>query len=268
MKQSERSSRQMGTIKGFVAGFLLCALLSTTIMVSASSEGIVRTIFYTGIRIFVDGREVIPTDGAGRPVAPFIMDGTTFLPVRAVADAMDMDVSWDGSTQHVYLGRRPSTNWDNRLDRIQYTNITIAPPHWGIGNGIHTFSRINDPITDSLGNTWTNGIILRHGGVSHRDFGTPAPIPDDPDNATLLIDYPLNSQYHTLNGNAVILGGTVDVLFFGDGRLIHRASHITESMHHNFSINVAGVNMLTIKVVAQNRQATSYVHLTDLALYR
>ena len=38
---------------------------------------------------------------------PFAMDGRTFLPVRAIAEAVNMPVDFDASTNTVYLGGAP-----------------------------------------------------------------------------------------------------------------------------------------------------------------
>lgn len=40
------------------------------------------TLNYSNIKISIDGKEIIPTDVNGNYVAPFAMDGTTYLPVR------------------------------------------------------------------------------------------------------------------------------------------------------------------------------------------
>ena len=53
---------------------------------------------------FLRGRVFTPKDAAGNVVEPFIMNGTTYLPVRAVGEALGMSVNWDGNTHTVYLG--------------------------------------------------------------------------------------------------------------------------------------------------------------------
>jgi hypothetical protein len=41
----------------------------------------------------------------GVSVEPFIINGTTYLPVRAVAEALDMEVSWDNASKSVRIAR-------------------------------------------------------------------------------------------------------------------------------------------------------------------
>ncbi len=58
---------------------------------------------YRGIRIVIDGEEIIPTDALGNPAMPFIYNDSTYLPVRAVAGALGLEVGWDGETSTVLL---------------------------------------------------------------------------------------------------------------------------------------------------------------------
>ena len=65
------------------------------------------TASYPGITLVVDGITVVPKDANGNVVEPFIYQGTTYLPVRAVGEALGMTVSWDGTTKTVYIGNVP-----------------------------------------------------------------------------------------------------------------------------------------------------------------
>lgn len=62
---------------------------------------------YLDIRLVVDGKEVTPKDANGKVVEPFAYNGTTYLPVRAVGEALGKTVRWDGETQTVHLGEMP-----------------------------------------------------------------------------------------------------------------------------------------------------------------
>ncbi len=80
--------------------FLLCgtALAASTIKTQMIEAN------YMGIRVVVDGLAVTPKDATGHEVEPFASNGTTYLPVRAVAEALGKDVEWDGVTNTVYIG--------------------------------------------------------------------------------------------------------------------------------------------------------------------
>lgn len=40
---------------------------------------------------------------ANLPVAPYIKDGSTYVPVRFVSEALEATVKWDGNTKTVYI---------------------------------------------------------------------------------------------------------------------------------------------------------------------
>ena len=83
----------------------LAAVLVLALAVSAvaASNTISKLITYRDIRITVDGEEISPRDVNGNATEPFIMDDSTYLPVRAVAEALGVDADWDGETNTVAL---------------------------------------------------------------------------------------------------------------------------------------------------------------------
>ncbi|MCL2401966.1 MAG: copper amine oxidase N-terminal domain-containing protein [Oscillospiraceae bacterium] len=93
--------------KGFILGVVVTLVLT---MAGTALASTVRNInvTYRDIRIVVDGQEITPRDAQGNVVEPFIFEGTTFLPVRAVAEALGQEVDWDGATNTVYIGGAPT----------------------------------------------------------------------------------------------------------------------------------------------------------------
>lgn len=80
---------------------------------------------YMGIKLVVNGIEVTPKDATGHEVEPFTSNGTTYLPVRAVAAALGQDVEWDGETKTVYIGDNipgKAVNWMQKLPPYQLNN--------------------------------------------------------------------------------------------------------------------------------------------------
>lgn len=193
------------------------------------------------------------------------MNGTTYLPVRAIANAFGQDVEWDGSTQSIYIGKKDQTKSDNYLDKIQYNDYKAAAYSADI-------TKILGTVEDYAKNTYTNGIILsRYHGY----------LQDDVDEADVTISYPLNSRYKSLSGNIllpkIIKTSTLNaelpsqppayVWIYGDNKLLYKVPYLTTSTPFKFDINVSGVNQLTIKVKS-DKAAHCYVALTDLALYK
>lgn len=96
-------------IKGFITGIVVMTLIfSTAITGFAASGSQSITATYNNIKLYVNQKLITPKDAAGNTVEPFIYNGTTYLPVRAVANALGQDVSWDNSTKSVYIGSQPT----------------------------------------------------------------------------------------------------------------------------------------------------------------
>ena len=94
-------------ILGFISGVLMTVIiLSASAVVFGDSISKTVEIFFKDIKISIDGEYIEPKDAEGNKVEPFVLDGTTYLPVRAVAEAIGMDVEWDGETNTVYLDEK------------------------------------------------------------------------------------------------------------------------------------------------------------------
>lgn len=96
-------------VKGIITGIVVGVLLSSGISIAKTTTTLYN-VLTQGISIVVDGQKINPKDGAGNKVEPFIYNGTTYLPVRAVADAFKKEVSWDKDSYTVYLGKQPEKN--------------------------------------------------------------------------------------------------------------------------------------------------------------
>ena len=71
--------------KGFIAGVLVSTILMGLVGTAAATVGSrTLTADYNNIKISVNGSTITPTDANGNVVEPFAINGTTYLPVRAV----------------------------------------------------------------------------------------------------------------------------------------------------------------------------------------
>ncbi|MNN39733.1 hypothetical protein D3C81_1537810 [compost metagenome] len=57
----------------------------------------------------VNGAAYTPVDGNGKTLSPITYNNTTYLPVRALADALDVPVTFNASTNQVILGSGSGT---------------------------------------------------------------------------------------------------------------------------------------------------------------
>lgn len=93
-----------------IGGAIAAAALTLAVPALAATGSRTVRVDYSDIKLVVNGKTVTPRDGNGDVVEPFTIDGTTYLPVRAVGNALDMDVAWDGSTNTVTLTDRTGSS--------------------------------------------------------------------------------------------------------------------------------------------------------------
>ncbi|MGI6029769.1 MAG: stalk domain-containing protein [Candidatus Heteroscillospira sp.] len=89
--------------KGFIQGVIVATLILCFALPTLAAWQKQATLHYNDIKITVDGEPVEPRDANGNAVEPFIIDGTTYLPVRGIAEALGLNVTWDGATNTAVL---------------------------------------------------------------------------------------------------------------------------------------------------------------------
>jgi hypothetical protein len=88
------------TLKGLLVGVILTVLLTSTVF----AAGLNIEVFYGTVkRIIIDGEDKTPTEEKDKP---FVYNGTTYLPIRYVAESLGKSVEWDGSMGTIYIGER------------------------------------------------------------------------------------------------------------------------------------------------------------------
>lgn len=94
----------MKNIKCFVVGMLTMLLIVSTIGTASATKGkTMKELEYRDISVTLDGEKLDLRDVKGNSVEPFMFDGTNYLPVRALSEALGLNVAWDGSTATVVL---------------------------------------------------------------------------------------------------------------------------------------------------------------------
>lgn len=116
-------------IKGFVAGIALATVLMST-SVFAQTYKKQLTAVYNDIKIVIDGVRITPKDGDGKKVDPFVVQGTTYLPVRAVAEALGKPVKWDSKSNSVIIGTEKTASGNIGITEL----IKSRPNYYGEKN--------------------------------------------------------------------------------------------------------------------------------------
>ena len=79
---------------------VVCSLSGISYAKVGSEE---TTLNYMGITLNIDNVNIVPKDVNGNVVEPFTIKGTTYLPVRAVSEALGKKVNWDNATKTVSI---------------------------------------------------------------------------------------------------------------------------------------------------------------------
>lgn len=84
-----------------------CLLLGIGAVAAVNSEEIKAILSYN-VKVEYDGKVQTLKDANNKKVYPVTYNGTTYLPVRAVANLFDVPVDWNEETQTVILGQDKS----------------------------------------------------------------------------------------------------------------------------------------------------------------
>ncbi len=90
--------------------------------------------------IIIDGKELVCTDTLGNEVPPFVENGTTYVPVRAIATAFSTTVEWEQETMTVYIGTKSGTPVLNENINI-FSNGSQFVCYDVLGNSVHPILR-------------------------------------------------------------------------------------------------------------------------------
>ncbi|MDF2545634.1 MAG: copper amine oxidase domain protein [Anaerosolibacter sp.] len=105
---------------------IVVTIVITMLLLSLNSIGyasqIKKTVdaWYSNIKVVANGAEV------AMDVEPFIVDGRTYVPVRAVADIFNKDVQWDGTNYKVIINNKPDPTVTYLYSRIAEKDTQIA----------------------------------------------------------------------------------------------------------------------------------------------
>lgn len=108
--------------KGFLCGVVATLFLAEAVGTAVATTGKQMVeVSYNNISVTLDGNSINLVDANGILVEPFMLNNTNYLPVRAVAEALGLNVDWDGYTNTVIL---------STPQEIKSVYITRTGKHW------------------------------------------------------------------------------------------------------------------------------------------
>lgn len=216
-------------LHGLIAGVLVGTALISSIAIAANTTTLYDVIT-SGIKIVVDGKELHPTDTQGNTIEPMIYNGTTYLPVRAVANALGKAVYWDGPNYTVYLG--------DMNGGLEYPTVKIEDMV-----SVGDTPRESDELVDNYGNRYNHAICNMY---YHN------------------MEFLCNMKYSRFKGTLYIPEGetdyrTVYLSIIADGKTIYTSPEMSKtSSPVNIDVNITGYNDVQIKFSDGISLASSY----------
>lgn len=213
--------------KGFVMGVAVCLLVST-MLTPAFAESATKQLnaYFNNIKVVLNGTELTPKDANGNSVEPFVVNGTTYLPIRAVSEALGLAVEWDGTTQTVILGSNEKT----RQPSIWLKDMNQLVNTWNSNsNGLKT------SVKDNLGNSYDNYLY----GANDKEG----------------ITYALNSQYSKFTGTFILredkksMSTIVRLAIYLDDKLAYTSENVTAGTFPiDFTVNTTGAVRMRVAI--------------------
>lgn len=111
--------------KRVISGTAIAAcMLGICVPAGAAAKQVLAT--YNGASIYINGQQLKGAD-------PIVINGTTYLPLRSIGEALDLQVNWDGTKNRVDLYDGLIGNADNTGDTANQGNtangnIPISAP--------------------------------------------------------------------------------------------------------------------------------------------
>ena len=258
-------------LQGIVLGVILTILIMVTVVTVAAAN--TRTIGITyGINVVVNGiRQIFPTD-----MQPFTSEGRTFLPVRGIADALGLDVSFNPVTQTVYLDSLQAIHQHTPPTPTPLPTPTPMPTP--IPTPTPIALRNAAPFFDSNAFIATGGnMTLREHRVGHSDarmggqlfsdavvyymrFWQVVGGPASGYETTQFSLHNLNADFSTLTGHFGRVDGTMmlnaRLNIIGDGNVLLSQQINAQDLPVPINISVHGVRQLRIEILVNGRQGS------------
>ncbi len=229
-------------MKGIVIGVLVTSLVFCSIYAAPVKKTI--EVVFSDMKIAVDGKLLELKDAQGNSLQPILYGGTTYLPVRAIAQALGKEVTPPKEDNTLYIGK-------------------IVKP----GGRIMGISELA-PFTQSKAKTgvvWDIGKKLKIAGIEYEalDSITCSGIGAG---GSGNVDYGLNSEYSKLTGVFGVDDSSPDPVnkkmneagailqVYGDNNLLYETILATKGANpHKIDVDLKGVKLLSIRIKDFNK---------------
>lgn len=228
-------------IKSFVLGAMFMLLITSFSTNAFAQSKVLLEVVYNNIKLVVNGRTIsLGQDSKGVKIEPFIYNGTTYLPVRAVGEALNKNVDWIGATQTVVINdkdivveKKPVVVEEKKKTTGYFLEnfkaYDYSQFYWTFGSTSE--SQLGGKYSMAMGGEkYYNGFKL-----------------GDPCYAIFNLDRKVNKISGLIGLDDFSNKNDTSVQFIGDGKILKEFSLNAQVLPEAFSVDVTGVRQLTIQ---------------------
>ncbi|MGI6685618.1 MAG: hypothetical protein ACOX47_09165 [Bacillota bacterium] len=137
---------------------VLALTISALILImSLGTTGYAQTIQSTlkaqfvSFKIMLNGSQVTPKDASGNTVQPLLVNGTTYLPIRAFGDLFDKSINFDNSLKQISITNKPNSEVENLKAQIREKDnqILLLQAQLTAKAGNRSLSVVEDELNDN-----------------------------------------------------------------------------------------------------------------------
>lgn len=133
-------------MKKFISGLVIGGLVTTSVTAFAATAVNMQAV-YSVKRLIVNGVDT------GKGNTAFVSNGTTYVPLRTVSDALGNEISWDSNTKTIYINSKNGTTTSGEPTDLPTTSgststtQTPSTPVQNNGNGYWNGQKLIDITT-------------------------------------------------------------------------------------------------------------------------
>lgn len=221
-------------MKKFATGLLAGVMLTSSITVFAAGGRTIE-VFDMVKKVVVDKVEK-PFDKAN---APFVYNGTTYVPLRFIADALGEPIDWDSKTGTISIGETNNKNashWDTDIKHMNFQSYQGSYSYW--------YDTKGKVMGNNLGTEYTNFLVLE----STTFYST----------AYALMEFPLNGQYNRFTAQVaptnqyLTTQGSLDFKIYLDDKEVYNINIKNGDMPKDINIDISGANKIGFELSAHD----------------
>lgn len=134
--------------QNFIMGFMIAALIFGTTLPASAAAYRQATAIYSGTTLYLNGEKLVGAE-------PVSINGTTYLPVRLIGEALDLTVNWNQNNNTINIGSggiitTPTKTSNSSTSNVKFYTEYPTVPDFGAFAGISRITTMPPSASDKL----------------------------------------------------------------------------------------------------------------------